>query len=195
MCFWWGKYWKYTGIFRWISFLVEMCIRMSSVTGALKVYKKFPLNLLSLYRGTWGRVLSLCQRKKSCNDRMACGSAVSGTTSILIHPPPPYPPSCPPFPHTTSLLAKWLRCPPQEQKMLFDSRLHHRDFFKSLHTSDLKTGMAVSTLPGVWRCKVSAWTGWPGVSILWLGEVENLICNFYLSVVAPQLSRSVPEIH
>ena len=29
-----------------------------------------------------------------------------------------------------------------------------------------------------------AWTGWPGVSILWLGEIESLICSFCLSVAA-----------
>ena len=40
---------------------------------------------------------------------------------------------------------------------------------------------------GVWfvRCYgVSAMTGWPGVSILWLGELARLTYNFYLSVAA-----------
>ena len=32
--------------------------------------------------------------------------------------------------------------------------------------------------------RVSAGTGWPGVSILRLGETESLICNFYLSEAA-----------
>ena len=32
--------------------------------------------------------------------------------------------------------------------------------------------------------RVSTGTGWPGVSILWLGEIKSLICNFCLSVVA-----------
>ena len=54
----------------------------------------------------------------------------------------------------------------------------------SSHTSDLKTGTTVATLPGAWRYRVSAWTGWPGVSILSLGEMESLICNFYLNVAA-----------
>ena len=36
----------------------------------------------------------------------------------------------------------------------------------SSHTSDLKTGTPVATLPGTWHYKVSAGTGWPGVSIL-----------------------------
>ena len=72
-----------------------------------------------------------------------------------------------------------------------------RDFSESSHNSDLKIGTAVATLPGAWHYRVSAGTGWPGVSILWLGEVESLICNFYLSVAARTivLSRSVPEIH
>ena len=55
----------------------------------------------------------------------------------------------------------------------------------------------MATLPGAWLYRVSAGTGQPGVSILWLGEVESWICNFYLSVAACKtcLSRSVPEIH
>ena len=28
-----------------------------------------------------------------------------------------------------------------------------------------------ATLPGAWRYRVIAGTGWPGVSILWLGEI------------------------
>ena len=47
----------------------------------------------------------------------------------------------------------------------FDSRLR-RDFSGSSDTSDLKIGTPVSTLPGAWRYRVSAGTGWPGVSIL-----------------------------
>ena len=56
----------------------------------------------------------------------------------------------------------------------------HRDFLGSSHTSDLKIGTPVATLPGAWHCRVSAGTGRPGVSILWLGEMESLISNFYL---------------
>ena len=35
-----------------------------------------------------------------------------------------------------------------------------------------------------WRDRVSTGTGWPGVSILCLCEIESLISNFYLSVAA-----------
>ena len=63
----------------------------------------------------------------------------------------------------------------------FESRLW-RDFSGSSHTIDLKIGTQVATLPGVWCYRVSAGTGQPGVSILWCGEVESLICCFYLSV-------------
>ena len=42
----------------------------------------------------------------------------------------------------------------------------------------------MATLPGTWYYRVSAGTGWPSLSILWLGEVESLICNSYLSVAA-----------
>ena len=47
----------------------------------------------------------------------------------------------------------------------------------TFRASDLKIGTPVATLPGAWRYRVSTGTGWPGVSILWLGEVERLICN------------------
>ena len=36
----------------------------------------------------------------------------------------------------------------------------------SSHTSDLEIGTPVSILPGAWRYRVSAGTGWPGVSLL-----------------------------
>ena len=60
-------------------------------------------------------------------------------------------------------------------------------FSGSSHTSDFKIGTPVATLPGAWRYRVSTGTGRPGVSILWLGEVERLICNFYLSVAARKI--------
>ena len=53
----------------------------------------------------------------------------------------------------------------------FDSRLWRGDFRGSIHTSDLKIGTPMATLPGAWRYRISAGTGWPGDSILWLGEV------------------------
>ena len=41
-----------------------------------------------------------------------------------------------------------------------------RDFSGSSHTSDLKTGTPVATLPGAWHYRVSTGTGRPSVSIL-----------------------------
>ena len=43
-------------------------------------------------------------------------------------------------------------------------------------------GTPVATLPAAWRYRVNAGTGWPGV-----GEMESLICNFYLSVAAREI--------
>ena len=66
------------------------------------------------------------------------------------------------------------------------------------YTSDLKIGTPVATLPDAWCSRVSAGTGWSGVSRLSLGEVESL---FAVSMSARQhvqlseLSRSVSEIH
>ena len=55
-------------------------------------------------------------------------------------------------------------------------RIHLRqDFSRLSHTSDLKIGTPAAALPGAWRCRVSARTGQPGVSILSLGEMESLI--------------------
>ena len=75
----------------------------------------------------------------------------------------------------------------------FESRLS-RDFSGSSHTSDLKIGTPVATLPSAWCYRVSAGTGWPGVSILWLDEMESLICNFYLSVAARKIVRADPSL-
>ena len=73
----------------------------------------------------------------------------------------------------------------------FESRLQ-RDFSGSSHTSDSKIGIPVATLPGEWHYRVSAGTGRPSVSILWLGEVDNLICTFYLSVTARKVVQICP---
>ena len=52
----------------------------------------------------------------------------------------------------------------------------------------------MATLPGAWRYRVSAGTGWPGVCILWLGEMESLICNFCLSVAAHTIVLADPSL-
>ena len=67
-------------------------------------------------------------------------------------------------------------------------------FSGSSHTSDLKIGTPVATLPGAWRYGVSTGTGRPSVSILWLGEVDRLICNFYLSVAACKIVWADPSL-
>ena len=60
------------------------------------------------------------------------------------------------------------------------------------HTSDLTIGTSVATLPGAWHYRVSAGTGWLGVSILWLGEIASLIHNLYLSVAAHTIVSQIP---
>ena len=74
----------------------------------------------------------------------------------------------------------------------FESRWR-RDFSGSSHSGDLKIGTLVATLPGAWRYRVSTGTGPPGVSILWLGEVESLVCNFYLSEAACKIVFANPS--
>ena len=68
------------------------------------------------------------------------------------------------------------------EDLVFESHLH-QDFSRSSHTSDLKIGTPVATLPGAWCYRVSAGTGRPSVSILWLGEVESLIWGVIGSVL------------
>ena len=75
----------------------------------------------------------------------------------------------------------------------FEPRLR-RDFSGSSHTSELKIGTAVATLPGVCHYRDSAGTGRPGVGILWLGEVQSWICNFYLSVAARKIVWADPSL-
>ena len=77
-----------------------------------------------------------------------------------------------------------------------DCCLHRGHISGMSHIGDWKIGSPVATLPGTWCYRISAGTGWPGVSILWLGEVES----FDLQVLSPCgsmqtcLSRSVSEI-
>ena len=52
----------------------------------------------------------------------------------------------------------------------------------------------MATLPGAWRYRDSAGTGWPGVSILWLGEKESLNCNIYLSVATRKTVWADPSL-
>ena len=58
----------------------------------------------------------------------------------------------------------------------------------------LKNWHSRATLPGAWRDRVSAGTGQPGVSLLWVGEVESWICIFYLSVAARKIVCADPSL-
>ena len=66
-----------------------------------------------------------------------------------------------------------VRRPPRERKVPGSNPACAGIFSGSSHTSDLKIGAPLATLPGAWRSRVSAGTGRPGVSILSLGEVES----------------------
>ena len=87
-----------------------------------------------------------------------------------------------------------VRRPPRERKVPGSNPACAGIFSGSSHTSDFKIGIPVATLPGAWRFWVSTGTGRPGVGILRLGEVERLICNFYLSVVARELVCADPSL-
>ena len=87
-----------------------------------------------------------------------------------------------------------VRRPPRERKIPGSNPACGGIFSGSSHNSDFKIGTPVATLPGAWRYWVSTGTGRPGVSILWLGEVERLICNFYLSVAARKIVWADPSL-
>ena len=91
---------------------------------------------------------------------------------------------CAYFTDKNRLVGLVVRRPPWERKILGSNPTCARIFSGLSHTSDSKIGTPVATLPGAWHYSVSAGTGRPSVSILWLGEVESWICNFYLSVAA-----------
>ena len=80
-----------------------------------------------------------------------------------------------------------VRRPPRERRIPGSNPACAGIFSWSSHTSDLKIGTPVANLLGAWCYRISAGTGRPGVSILWLGEVESLICNFYPSMAASKI--------
>ena len=86
-----------------------------------------------------------------------------------------------------------VRRPPRKRKTAGSHPTGTGIFSGLSHTSDLEIGTPVATLPGAWRYRVSTGTGRPGVSILWLGEVERLICNFYVSVAARKIVWADPS--
>ena len=69
----------------------------------------------------------------------------------------------------------------------FESRLR-RDFFGVESYQWLQNWHSSGC---AWRYRVSTGTGRPGVSILWLGEVESLICSFYLNVAARKMTEQI----
>ena len=75
-----------------------------------------------------------------------------------------------------------------------DSGFESENFPGSSNTSDLEIGTPVATLPGAWRYRVRTGTGQPGVSILWLGEMESLVFDFYLSVAARKIEWADPSL-
>ena len=85
-----------------------------------------------------------------------------------------------------------VRRPPWERKIPGSNPACAGIFSGSSHTSDFKIGTPMATLPSAGGYRVSTGTGQPGVSILWLGEVERLICNFYLSVAARKIVQIRP---
>ena len=84
-----------------------------------------------------------------------------------------------------------VRRPPQERHTWVRFLLHCGSFSRSSHTSDWKVGSPVAVLLGTWHCRISPGTGWPRVCILWLGEIESLMCSYISVWQHIQLSEQV----
>ena len=95
--------------------------------------------------------------------RDSSSSMSSQNSKSLIFVTPPSPPPPPPPDRLGGLVVKASASGVED--LGFESRLRW-DFSGSSHTSDLKIGTPVATLPVAWYYRVSTRTGWPGVSIL-----------------------------
>ena len=110
--------------------------------------------------------------------------SVSLSLSLSLSPPPPLSlsmflslpaslsiclsvclPACLPVCLSVShrLVGLVVRRPPRERNIPGLNPVCAGIFFGSSHTSDLKIGTPVATLPGAWRYRVSTGTGRPGV--------------------------------
>ena len=79
------------------------------------------------------------------------------------------------LPLPNRLIGLVVRRLPRERKILGTNPVCAEIFPGSSHTNDFKIGTPVATLPVAWRYRVSARTGQPGVSMLWLGDTETSI--------------------
>ena len=64
------------------------------------------------------------------------------------------------------LISQVVICPSVQAVIRSSNPACDRFFSVSSHTCDLKIGSPVATLQGTWRDRVSAGTGWLGISIL-----------------------------
>ena len=62
------------------------------------------------------------------------------------------------------------------------------------HTIDLTVGTLVTTLPGTWHYKISAWIVWPSVSLLSLSVTASLIFSVYPSVAVYRTVGADPNL-
>ena len=89
----------------------------------------------------------------------------------------------------TASLAEWSQRPLRERKIrgLISAGSVENFFRGGVIPVTVNNDASTATLSGAWRYRVSAGTGWPGVSILWLGTAESLIRNFCLSVTTRKI--------
>ena len=104
--------------------------------------------------------------------------------SLLLPPAPPRWPS-------VKASASTAEDPGFESCLRWDFfRVESHQWLKNWHSS----GCPARHLALYLFYRVSTGTGQPGVSILWLGEVERLISNFYLCVAARKIVWADPSL-
>ena len=161
----------------------SLCTRVTVITWRHDYIVQYQLACLrsvpdSLSTATWTRSQMVwCNISATIRNTQhpLIAAAVRKVASAVLDPPPP------PLP-LVGLVVKAFASRAADPR--FDSNFRRGSLSRSNHTSDLKIGTPVTTLACAWRYRVSAGTGWPGVSIQWLGESESLNCNFCLSVAA-----------
>ena len=96
-----------------------------------------------------------------------CSMRLSDSRCLYYRPPPlPTPPY--PFPSLSSPVQScvYLWC----EKPLFNPL--------PSHSNDSRSRSLEFLVSDAWCRGIGDWTGWPSVSVLWLGEISSLICSF-----------------
>ena len=136
------------------SFLIKNCIVVFSSADSTQTERGYPLS--QFVQGLEAHPLTYEAREMACHFADAYAQRLCGELCPGALAPSSF----------DRLVGLVVRRPPRERKIPGSNPACAGIFSGSSHTSDLKIGTPVATLPGAWRYRVSAGTGQPGVSIL-----------------------------